>query len=44
MSGPTARCWRNPLTPRRAELQKCNADKAAIRRIQGNPVPQEDNL
>lgn len=37
--GPLAHC---PMVAaaRRAELEQCNADKAAIRGIEGGPVPE----
>lgn len=41
-TGPLSACP-DVAAQRREQLRLCNADKAAIRRIQGNPVPQEDN-
>ena len=38
-TGPLAQCPA-VAAARRAELEKCNADKAAIRKIQGGPGPE----
>lgn len=40
-TGPLSACP-DVAAQRREQLRLCNIDKAAIRRIQGNPVPQED--
>jgi hypothetical protein len=39
--GPLSHCPA-VANARKVELQKCNADKAAIRTIEGTDVPQED--
>lgn len=41
-TGPLSACP-DVAAQRREQLRLCNIDKAAIRGIQGNPVPQEDN-